>query len=262
MKAICPATVSITMSILRQWESAHSLRRVALNCYALMVIVLQKSSPEEVGIRQDVSLFYLINSPLKQRQIDLVTLVQLYCDALQELLATKHFDSGDANFDIASEADQDVVIDMAALSCTVAAVKLFLTGDADVSSEAICDSNLMELLIGLPKVIKPWHISHSSSLCSTMEALGTLSSYSAQSAAQLRQGERIERLFGSLREFGCPSVTLLDACFSLGYDDKRHLLLLPEVMLQLLNWVPRLQEREQLHVTNLVLKGCTDNYGT
>lgn len=37
------------MRILEQWESASSLRRVALNCYALMVIVLQKSSPEEVS---------------------------------------------------------------------------------------------------------------------------------------------------------------------------------------------------------------------
>ncbi|XP_044250350.1 neurobeachin-like protein 1 isoform X3 [Drosophila takahashii] len=243
MKAICPATVSITMSILRQWESAHSPRRVALQCYALMVIVLQKSSPEE-------------------RQIDLVTLVQLYCDALQELLATKHFDSGDANFDIASDADQDdVAIDMAALSTTVAAVKLFVTGDEGVG-EAIADSNLLELLTSLPKLIKPWHINHSSSLCSSMEALATLTRYCPQTAAQLRQGERIERLFASLKEFGNPTVGLLDTSFMLGYDESGHLLLLPEVMLQLLNWVPTLQEREQLHVTNLVLKGCTDNYGT
>ncbi|XP_043650121.1 neurobeachin-like protein 1 isoform X1 [Drosophila teissieri] len=242
MKAICPATVSITMSILRQWESVNNLRRVALQCYALMVIVLQKSSPEE-------------------RQIDLVTLVQLYCDALQELLTTKHFESGDANFDITSDADQDVAIDMSALSSTVAAVKFFVTGDAGVS-EAVSDSNLMELLTNLPKLIKPWHISHTSTLCSTMEALAALTRHSPQSAAQLRQGERIERLFASLQDFGNPTVDLLDTCFMLGYDESEHLLLLPEVMLRLLNWVPTLQEREQLHVTSLVLKGCTDNYRT
>jgi len=95
-----------------------------------------------------------------------------------------------------------------------------------------------------------------------MEALATLTRHSPQSAAQLRQGERIERLFASLQDFGNPTVGLLDTCFMLGYDESGHLLLLPEVMLQLLNWVPTLQEREQLHVTNLVLKGCTDNYGT
>lgn len=41
MRAICPATVSIIIRILQQWESASNLRHVALNCYALMVIVLQ-----------------------------------------------------------------------------------------------------------------------------------------------------------------------------------------------------------------------------
>lgn len=95
-----------------------------------------------------------------------------------------------------------------------------------------------------------------------MEALATLTRNSPQSANQLRQAERIEKLFVSLRNFGSPTVSLLDSCFMLGYDDQKHLLLLPEVMLELLNWVPELQEQEQLHVTNLVLKGCTDNYGT
>lgn len=95
-----------------------------------------------------------------------------------------------------------------------------------------------------------------------MEALATLTRNSPQSANQLRQAERIEKLFVGLRNFGSPTASLLDSCFMLGYDDQKHLLLLPEVMLELLNWVPDLQEQEQLHVTNQVLKGCTDNYGT
>jgi len=95
-----------------------------------------------------------------------------------------------------------------------------------------------------------------------MEALAILARHSPQSASQLRQGERIERLFTSLQEYGSPTVELLDTCFMLGYDESEHFLLLPEVMLRLLNWVPTLQEREQLHVTSLVLKGCTDNYRT
>lgn len=93
-----------------------------------------------------------------QRQIDLVTLIQLYCDALQQLLATTHFDSGAASFDITSDTDSDVAIDMGALSASVAAVQLFLapgaaTGAAAVS-EAIGETNLLELLIGLPQVIQ------------------------------------------------------------------------------------------------------------
>lgn len=48
MKAVCPATVSILLRILSRWESSTALRILTLRCYALMVIVSQKSSPEEV----------------------------------------------------------------------------------------------------------------------------------------------------------------------------------------------------------------------
>ncbi|ALC44024.1 CG43367 [Drosophila busckii] len=245
MRAICPATVSIIMRILQQWESASSLRRIALNCYALMVIVLQKSSPEE-------------------RQIDLVTLIQLYCDALQQLLATKQFDSGAASFDITSDADNDMTIDMNALAASVAAVQLFLqNGSAKATvSEAIVETNLLELLTNLPESIKHWHVSHTSALSSNMNALAALTECSARSADLLRFGGRIERLFGSMREFEAPSIGLLEACFNLGYNAQQHVLTLPEVMLQLLEWLPELQEPEQLHVSQMLLKGCTDNYGT
>lgn len=91
-----------------------------------------------------------------QRQIDLVTLIQLYCDALRKLLATTHFDSGDANFDITSDSDSDVAIDMGALAASVAAIQLFLIpGKAETAvSEAIGETNLLELLVGLPQGIK------------------------------------------------------------------------------------------------------------
>lgn len=91
-----------------------------------------------------------------QRQIDLVTLIQLYCDALRKLLATTHFDSGDANFDITSDSDSDVAIDMGALAASVAAIQLFLLpGKAETAvSEAIGETNLLELLVGLPQGIK------------------------------------------------------------------------------------------------------------
>ncbi|XP_068150111.1 LOW QUALITY PROTEIN: neurobeachin-like protein 1 [Drosophila tropicalis] len=247
MRAICPATVSIIMNILGRWESPKSLRNAALNCYALMVIVLQKSSPEE-------------------RQIDLVTLIELYCDALQKLLATKHFDSGDPNFDIASDEadDEDGTIDMSALSSTVTAVKLFLDGKSTVEAvnEAIAVTNLLEILTSLPKLIQNWHVCHTSSLCSTLEALTTLTRSSPRAIEQFRDGERIERFFKSLREFNAPTIELLNACYHLGYNETEHQLGMPEVVLQLLLWLPALQEQEQLHVSTLVLRGCTFNYAT
>ena len=48
MRAICPATVSILSNILSKWECNAEIRKTGLKCYALMAIVLQRSSPEEV----------------------------------------------------------------------------------------------------------------------------------------------------------------------------------------------------------------------
>lgn len=95
-----------------------------------------------------------------------------------------------------------------------------------------------------------------------MDALAALTHHAARCAELLRLGGRIERLFGKMFEFEAPSIALLNSCFNLGYNAEQHLLVLPEVMLQLLEWLPELQEPEQLHVSALLLKGCTDNYGT
>ncbi|XP_030380341.1 neurobeachin-like protein 1 isoform X2 [Scaptodrosophila lebanonensis] len=246
MRAICPATVSIIMRILEQWECAGSLRSVALHCYALMVIVLQKSSPEE-------------------RQIDLVTLIQHYCDVLRKLLATTNFDSGVANFEIASDSEtSDVTIDMNALSATVGTMHIFL-GDASneaIVCDAINETSLLDLLVSIPKLIKQWHISHTTVLCSTVNALAAISTCSPRTADQMQTGSRIDKVFRSIRDLGPPPESLLDSCIGLGYSAKNHILVLPEVILQMLDWLPELHEPEQTHVSALVLKACTDNYGT
>lgn len=95
-----------------------------------------------------------------------------------------------------------------------------------------------------------------------MDSLAALTHRSPRSAEQLKLGGKIDRLFGHMHDFDAPSVGLLDSCFNLGYNAEQQLLVLPEVMLQLLQWLPDLQVQEQLHVSTLLLKGCTDNYGT
>jgi len=95
-----------------------------------------------------------------------------------------------------------------------------------------------------------------------MDSLAALTHSSPSSAEQLKLDRKIERLFGHMHQLDAPSVALLDACFHLGYNAEQQLLVLPEVMLQLLQWLPDLQEQEQLHLSTLLLKGCTDNYGT
>lgn len=48
MRAICPATVSVLTEILSKWECNANIRETGLKCFAIMAIVLQRSSPEEV----------------------------------------------------------------------------------------------------------------------------------------------------------------------------------------------------------------------
>lgn len=49
MRAICPATVSMLINLISKWHCDAELRKASLKCYALMAIVLQRSSPVEVG---------------------------------------------------------------------------------------------------------------------------------------------------------------------------------------------------------------------
>lgn len=61
MRAICPATVSMLINLISKWHCDAELRKTSLKCYALMAIVLQRSSPVEVcpTIRLQQAIFIL-----------------------------------------------------------------------------------------------------------------------------------------------------------------------------------------------------------
>ncbi|XP_011184852.2 neurobeachin-like protein 1 isoform X2 [Zeugodacus cucurbitae] len=247
MRAICPATVSVIMKIISQWESASELRAVALKCCALMIVVLQKSSPEE-------------------RQIDLVTLIQLYCDALQTLLTTDHFLNGNSvAFEIASDDEaSDAIVDVNALAATVENVCLFLADvvKAHIICEAISETALVDALISIPKQIKGWNMNYAPVLCATTKALAVITRNSPSIAEHLRVYDKIEKFFKSLKALAVPNDTLLDACFNMAYNEHSHLLVLPEVVIKLIEWLPEMNEREQIYLSNVILRGCTTNYAT
>ncbi|XP_054734864.1 neurobeachin-like protein 1 isoform X2 [Anastrepha obliqua] len=247
MRAICPATVSVIMKIISQWESASELRAVALKCCALMAIVLQKSSPEE-------------------RQIDLVTLIQLYCDAIQALLNTDHFTSGNgAAFEIASDDEaSDMIVDVNALAVTVENVCLFLADGpkAQIICETIAETALVDTLISIPKQMKAWNMDYTPVLCATTKALAVITRNSPAIAEHLRVYEKIEKFFKSLKVLAVPTDKLLDACFNMAYNEQTNLLVLPEVVVKLIEWLPEMNEREQIYLSNVILCGCTSSYAT
>ncbi|XP_073843399.1 neurobeachin-like protein 1 isoform X2 [Musca autumnalis] len=251
MRAICPATVSVLMKILSQWETSNSLRTITLRCCALMIIVLQKSSPEE-------------------RQIDLVTLIKLYCDVLEELLKTDNFQkNADATFNIAADdndddPNNDQTIDVNALEASIDNINVFLC-DASTSvniCEAIEDTNLVDILIAMPKSIKEWNLDYNQILINVIKALASITRNSVRITEQLRYYDKISKLFTGLMEVGLPASDLLEACIELAYDEGKGLLILPEVLTKLIEWLPEMDTREQGFLSQRILKACTDNYGT
>ncbi|KNC29634.1 hypothetical protein FF38_00632 [Lucilia cuprina] len=249
MRAICPATVSVLIKILSQWETNNNLRIVTLRCCALMIIVLQKSSPEE-------------------RQIDLVTLIKLYCDVLDELLKTEIFQRLTVDtFDIGSDDNDpnyDQTIDVNALDSSVDNISVFL---ADVQSssyicEAIEETNLVDILISIPKYVKCWNLNYAQLLMKVLKALAFITRNSLRITEHIRYYDKVGKLFMGLMEVGLPSVGLLEAAIELAYNAEMGLIVLPEVLTKLIEWLPEMDVREQTYLSEKILKACTDNYGT
>lgn len=61
-RAVCPATVSVVIDVLSKWECNRDIRELALKCFALMAIVLQRTSPEEVSTATQFQLIFLTNN--------------------------------------------------------------------------------------------------------------------------------------------------------------------------------------------------------
>ncbi|XP_075164730.1 neurobeachin-like protein 1 isoform X1 [Haematobia irritans] len=249
MRAICPATVSVLMKILSQWETSNNLRTITLRCCALMVIVLQKSSPEE-------------------RQIDLITLIKLYCDVLDDLLKTNNFQqSAVDSFNITTEDNDSIestVLDVNALEASVDNINVFLS-DASTSL-AICDAieetNLVDILIAMPKSVKSWNLDYNQILIKVLRALASITRNSVRITEHIRYYDKMGKLFVGLMEIGLPPTNLLEACIELAYDEGKGLLVLPEVLTKLIEWLPQMDAREQTFLSEKILKACIDNYGT
>uniref|UniRef100_A0A1A9ZKD9 Uncharacterized protein n=1 Tax=Glossina pallidipes TaxID=7398 RepID=A0A1A9ZKD9_GLOPL len=247
MRAICPATVSVVMKILAQWESTSDLRVITLRCCALMIIVLQKSSPEE-------------------RQIDLVTLIKLYCDVLEQLMTTEHFRQTGDTFDISSDDvdANDLTIDVNALESTVDNVCVFLTDNTSASyiCEAIEETSLMDVLISIPKKIKDWSLNYGQLMIKVINSLAAITRNSIRITDHLRYHDKIGKLFDGLMDLGLPSTALLEACINLAYNEEMGLIIVPEVLNRLIDWLPNIDTREQTYLSEKVYKSCVNNYGT
>lgn len=207
-------------------------------------------------------------SSILQRQIDLVTLIKLYCDVLDELLKTDNFLKNAVDtFNIApddNDPNNDQTIDVNALNSSVDNINVFLCDDASSSHvcEAIEDTNLVDILIAIPKSVKEWNLDYNQLLIKVIKALASITRNSVRITENIRYYDKISKLFVGLMEVGLPDIDLLEACVELAYDKGKGLLVLPEVLTKLIEWLPEMDAREQGYLSVQILKACTDNYGT
>ncbi|XP_063708929.1 neurobeachin-like protein 1 [Culicoides brevitarsis] len=234
LRAISPATISILISIISKWDCQKNLRRVALKCFNIMTLILQKSSPE-------------------LRQIELSTIFEMYLNAVKNLLKTDIF-IGEKT----SKEDINDKFDINALNSIIENICNFITDEDNESvvTNAVLEAKFITTLIKIPYDIKEWNIDlqlFASNLINTLCAL-------SQSCNKLKQiiseHENINVLFAGLKVCGQPTNPVLSNCLKMAFDFDKPTRVVGYIFAKLLEWIPNMIEKQQNFVSVSCLENC------
>lgn len=214
-----------------------------------MNIVLQRSSPE-------------------QRQIEMLTILQLYLGAIKELLKTERFveRSIESSFEISEEDDNDqggggqlTCIDVNALNATVNNVTELL--GEPVSRVQICnaifEANFMGTLVEIPKRVTGWKTTTDLQTLDTtlIRTLACLSHNSAGIQQILSTGETLAQLFDGLKGHGRPTQKLLAECILLAFNYDGSLVVNGRVLIALIDWLGAgMADTEQIYLAEQLVR--------
>uniref|UniRef100_A0A1B0DMF1 DUF4704 domain-containing protein n=1 Tax=Phlebotomus papatasi TaxID=29031 RepID=A0A1B0DMF1_PHLPP len=237
-RAVCPATVKIIVSLISSWECEMNLRRVALKCFNLMVIVLLKATPET-------------------RQIELTTVMQHYHESIVLLLKTKHFlrKSQGEVFEITDEGDPP--IDVSALHALIDNLRSLLqepTVRVNVCKIMI-DNNILNILIGVPNIIEAWDVDRQGLMVTCVRVLRHICWASQHRVTK----PATEKLFRGLRLNGKPSRDLVAELIDFTEALNDELFINCNVMREIIAWLGDFGEKEQQFAVKLLLDICTKN---
>ncbi|KFB43539.1 AGAP003395-PA-like protein [Anopheles sinensis] len=240
LRAISPATVTIIIDVIAKWESDADLRRLMLHCFSLMAVILQKSSPE-------------------QRQIDLLTIFQLYIGAIRDLLTTDHFlakGSPVASFELSH--DDDNYIDIGALGAAIASVQEFIPEHSNklILCNALFEAKFLSHLVQIPEQVKKWNIDHQTLGTVLVKTLQALCNDSDKMQYNVMHTNNINVLFDGLKGFGKPSANLINQCLGFAFDETDRRQVNPAVVTKLIEWIPMMGENEQNMLSEVLLKKC------
>lgn len=242
MRAVCPATISVLINILSKWECNAELREIVLKCFAKMVIVLHRSNPVE-------------------RQIDLLTVFQLYLDVMLSLLKTRQFERRpfEEKFDV--DTNNDDYIDLNALTAVIDNIESILSEKQ--SRLPIClviiEANYIPSLTIIPKRVQKWEFDRQKLATSVIQALALLRRTAPKVTNILCNSPHIVTLFDGVKSLGKPANALIEQCIELAYDAEKKEIIFGEIMTHLVGWIKDMHETEQLFVAETLYKVCSQN---
>uniref|UniRef100_A0A182N771 DUF4704 domain-containing protein n=1 Tax=Anopheles dirus TaxID=7168 RepID=A0A182N771_9DIPT len=194
-----------------------------------------------------------------QRQIDLLTIFQLYIGAIRELLTTEHFlpkSSSIGNFELSH--DDDNYLDVGALCASVAVVREFIPDHANklILCNALFEAKFLASLVQIPEQVKRWNIDHQTLGTVLVETLQKLCYHSEKMQYNLMHTNYINVLFEGLKAFGKPSSSLIERCLGFAFDEQDTRQVNPVVVTKLIEWIPLMGESEQSVLSEVLLKKC------
>lgn len=205
-----------------------------------MNIVLQRSSPEH-------------------RQIEMLTILQLYLDAIRELLKTDCFTTSrtfESSFEISQESEDDDCIDVNALGSLILNLGDMLREPE--SRAQICgtilEANFIPLLIEIPKQIQSWKIDLQNFDTTLLQTLTILTRTSPIINDLLSETTNVKKLFDGMKLHGKPSIRLITECLSLAYDFEKKFIVNGPIIVGLVEWIVDMSDLEQNMLSENLIK--------
>lgn len=241
MRAVSPPTITALVGVLSKWECDAKLRTVILQCFAKMVIVLHRSNAVE-------------------RQIDMLTVFQMYLDMILTLLKTRQFEHRpfEEHFDLESA---DYSVDLNALNGAIENITCTLSDSQ--SRLQICtiiiEANYLATLVNIPKRVQKWEFDKQKLATSIVRTIATLRKTSTVVVEILCNTPLITTLFDGIRSFGKPTRPLIEQCIELAYDTEKKEIIFAQIITFLVEWIKEMQENEQIYVAETMLQICSQN---
>lgn len=183
---------------------------------------------------------------------------------MEELSKTDHF-KGNSTFEIMDyDNTNDGIIDVKALELTVYNIVVLLSepGSSSHICTAIEETNMVNLLVNLPTCIQDWSLDYNNLLLKIVQSLATIVHNSSRGTKPISYCDKITKFFDGLMKLGSPSLELIEACIDLAYDKMMGTIVLPEVIVKLIDWLPTMNFKEQDSLSELIFEACTRTHST